>query len=985
VAPTTKLHVEGTITGQVFSDTNTSYYLNPDSSATSLLVAGNVGIGITAPTAKLHIWQNAATDAFRVDDEGTAGDTTPFVIKDTGRVGIGAATPGGKLIVVGEGTTTGITFQTQDSGNNALVTMLDNGNVGIGVTNPSQKLDVVGNIELNQYLYFANGSTEYLRWYTSDFILSDDLLPSAVDGLNLGSEQGLWNSLYLGDGSGLTAGGGLFIGSGQEFLLSYDSDTSLALELSDGTNTFLSVKDQGTTADFAFNVDDLWIGNTGNVGIGTTTPIGRLTIKGAGTTTGITFQTENSSGTALVSMFDNGNVGIGTTAPIAKLHIYDASQNNLFRIANSTTDALFEVTQASMSANIPASFNAAGDTEIAYNLNFSNDTASYVRSLSPLYIEAGDSNSAEDLILRSRGTGDVIIGNSTSYFYNDGSFEVKDGSTSRFLVNATNGNVGIGVASPVSKLHVQTNDIPSAGAIRAYAQGITASGTQSYISGVNADITSDGTSSGTWYVSGKLGWQDDRDTSTTFANTISAVSGSVFNSVPTGFNAFSGLFDGGSSSKAPFVVMNGNVGIGTTAPAYNLHATGSVYLPGISTGTTSGSLCRSSTGILYYNKASNNCLSSTIATKHDINPVSYGLNQILQIQIYTYVYNDDPSSDTRLGFIAEQVESVNPLFASYNYETGKIQGISDYGILAATVQAIKDLNYKIEVIGDSIVNEIRSQIILTKELVVETMATIQGNLSVLGNANVSGTLTAQNITSPTITSIETNLQALTTKVNNLQSAMDAVITQDVNTGKYFMSAEALTTVNLTVQDGANIASINISGNTVSTSLAELKLSALEKVTFFDDRVLVNKDGSIMAKGEIITEKGIKVINEAQETVASIDASGSAYFAEGVTFDKNIASSSAVIAASQTFAEIGENTNSIVTNGEASGQAVLPAGQQELLIRNGKVKTNSLIYISPEGSTSGQVLYLDTKKENEWFKVKVDEPSSADIKFNWWIL
>ena len=215
--------------------------------------------------------------------------------------------------------------------------------------------------------------------------------------------------------------------------------------------------------------------------------------------------------------------------------------------------------------------------------------------------------------------------------------------------------------------------------------------------------------------------------------------------------------------------------------------------------------------------------------------------------------------------------------------------------------------------------------------------------------------------------------------------MDAVITQDVNTGKYFMSAEALTTVNLTVQDGANIASINISGNTMSTPLAELKLSALEKVTFFNDRVLVNKDGSIMAKGEIVTQKGIKVINEAEETVASINASGSAYFAEGVTFDKNIASSSAVIAASQTFAEIGENANSIVTNGEASGQAVLPAGQQELLIRNGKVKTNSLIYISPEGSTSGQVLYLDTKKENEWFKVKVDEPSSADIKFNWWIL
>lgn len=215
--------------------------------------------------------------------------------------------------------------------------------------------------------------------------------------------------------------------------------------------------------------------------------------------------------------------------------------------------------------------------------------------------------------------------------------------------------------------------------------------------------------------------------------------------------------------------------------------------------------------------------------------------------------------------------------------------------------------------------------------------------------------------------------------------MDQVLTQDVNTGKYFMSVEALSSINLNVRDMANIANIAIEQNTISTTLRELKFSSLEKINFFDGQVIVAKDGSITSQGQIIVKKGIKVVNDLEQTVASIDASGSAYFAEGVTFDKNIASSSAVIAASQTFAEIGENTSSIITNDEASGQAVLPRGETELIIRNGKVKENSLVYISPEGSTSGQVLYLDSKKENEWFKVKLDLPAQNDIKFNWWVL
>jgi len=74
----------------------------------------------------------------------------------------------------------------------------------------------------------------------------------------------------------------------------------------------------------------MMVNNTGNVGIGTTAPLGKLIVKGAGTGTGIGFQTQNSSGTAKVTMLDNGNLGIGTTEPDELLHVKGATSAYIY-------------------------------------------------------------------------------------------------------------------------------------------------------------------------------------------------------------------------------------------------------------------------------------------------------------------------------------------------------------------------------------------------------------------------------------------------------------------------------------------------------------------------------------------------------------------------------------------------------------------------------------------------------------------------------
>jgi len=130
------------------------------------------------------------------------------------------------------------------------------GNVGIGTTSPGAKLDVDGDVKIG---------------YGNKY--------------NVGAYGGLW----WNSGSGSVAIG--------------DSMGPRELGLYSNSST-----------------PRMWIDDTGNVGIGTTGPLGRLHLKGAGTTTGFTFRTQDSAGTDRFVIQDNGNVGIGTTSPINPLN-----------------------------------------------------------------------------------------------------------------------------------------------------------------------------------------------------------------------------------------------------------------------------------------------------------------------------------------------------------------------------------------------------------------------------------------------------------------------------------------------------------------------------------------------------------------------------------------------------------------------------------------------------------------------------------------
>lgn len=238
-------------------------------------------------------------------------------------------------------------------------------------------------------------------------------------------------------GSGITATGDFTIASGYSIIPSADAVNAI------------SIGNAASTDFISFDTSN------SRMGVGTTNPAYLLDV--AGTLNATTYMI---GGTALTSngaelnyldgttatnggiVFGNGTyltqdatnffwddtnnkLGVGTTTPSGLIHVlgtseqmrlgYDASNYTSLIVTSDGTLTFYDtgnniLSMSDVNANfaVPTTFSAAGDVDIAYDLIFSNQNIADINSYGPLSINSGESFENNNLTLKTYGTGDLV-------------------------------------------------------------------------------------------------------------------------------------------------------------------------------------------------------------------------------------------------------------------------------------------------------------------------------------------------------------------------------------------------------------------------------------------------------------------------------------------------------------------------------------------------------------------------------------------------
>jgi len=739
----------------------------------TLTQAGDLLIGTgTSPAEKLHVSGNiraenttstsfsyleamqSSTQFLRIHHLNSGWTTSGTNIANSGLITAGSGSTGG--MVLRTDANAPIIFATNGT-SNERVRITGSGNVGIGTTSPTNKLDVNGTIRARGGVTSDNSAKEYY-WHSN----------------NTGNSGTIWRKIGTYNASGqssrimITAVGTASYSGGQssgkttiiaqvnnnnllegsfwqegmvaqygavrfnstsatnhEIYYQVSSYSEFAFEalISDGTftpdATTVSNPTYTRSATREWNVNNnLWVSSSNNVGIGTTSPTGKLNIQQSSLNTAALFigrynaedspiiqigESTSFSGTgsygealiasrnrdivfstgdfqslssvntaAMIIEKGEGNVGIGTTSPATKLHVVGDTTNNQLRIERTGT--------ATGKWNIYTNYN---------QLYFQNAIDSAI----PLMISSDD-------------------------------------------------RVGIGTTSPASKLHVEGTG----------EQWVSVYSSNGGLNGIRTQSSS-GSRQNTFY----------RDSAT---NIVYVRSGTDDGEIS--------FIAGGSSSNAMYIDSSQRVGIGTTSPSEKLTVAGNISLTGnINFGSSNGdiNLSRGSYITFYENSAAGHSLSSrnsagsesddirldtygsfiinidsnnnnssdadfrigrhgttgTISSwlfevngetgagtfsgdviafgspsdrslKENIKPIEGALDKVKKLQGVTFDWkqNDDDILKIKedYGFIAQEVQEVLPELVREN-ENGKLS-LRDKGIISVLVEAMKEQQKQID-------------------------------------------------------------------------------------------------------------------------------------------------------------------------------------------------------------------------------------------------------------------------------------------------
>ena len=469
---------------------------NPDSTPFVVSTVGNVGLGTTNPTSKLHVIGDVLVTGVSTFNSRVDIDTDLNVDRNVTITGISTFTGsidanGGAYIdniqigITGDNeidTTTGILTIDSAAGQitiddrllvTGISTFSDNvyvplsaSRVGIGTTNPLQRLQVgVANTlgistDGKVFVVTDNGDvgigttrpTSKLHvigdvLVTGVTTFGNNILPSADNSYDIGSPTKRWGNFYVNSITGTLAGGAATVA-----IISDTQNATRYLTFFDGTSGIGSLRANTNL--------------TYNPGAATLSLQNGPLLIGSGTSTGTSLQTLQVTGGAYIST----NTGIGTTIPTSRLHVvgdvlvigvttsngYNATTGNDYKING--TSVLTSNTLGSGVVN--SSLTSVGTlTNLSVGNINSTGILTATGGIRGIGIQSGGLNVAVGIITALNFIG---LGNTFSYNSTTGKVDISIGGGNWSYTNPSNlsdsiyrlSNVGIGTTNPTSKLSV---------------------------------------------------------------------------------------------------------------------------------------------------------------------------------------------------------------------------------------------------------------------------------------------------------------------------------------------------------------------------------------------------------------------------------------------------------------------------------------------------------------------------------------------------
>ena len=585
---------------------------------------GNLGIGTTAPTAKLTLQTSSSLDGINLVS-GASSSSPAYSLYDgvTERGVFGLAAAAGQRStsaaagdIILRATSGKLLFQT---GTADATMALNNGNVGIGTTAPGALFDVGGGrlatpSLTGAYLGFA-GSTltdsSTAASGTAANMAFHAIASPTLAASNTSVTTTNAYTTYIGGapkkGTNNTVTNAVALGIGAAAVTGQTNSYGLLVNAQTGATNNYSAIFQG-----------------GNVGIGSATPTQRLDVAGAirSSSGGFVFP----DGTVMTTAITSTTAGTSSSTDLNLAADTEATGNGAIIMSTGTTERM----RLTNSGNVGIGTSVpAGLLDVNGNLTVLSSGNVGVGTTSPASrLDVGGDITLTDKIIHSGDT------NTAVRFPSADTITAETSGAERMRITST-GNVGIGTTTPGNKLSVNgtANFTDNVGiGVNNPTDKLTIGGWKRLLFRTDSDIAiSDGSGL--------------RTSATGFDLNIDSYANIVFHA-DTDQNQ-----GGGSTTEKMRITTTGNVGIGSTSPAYKLDVVGDI---------------NTTTCIRIAGTQQLGTCASDERFKKNITPITGSLAKLRLLSPVHYEFRTDEypsrnfSHEVEAGLIAQELERVFP-------------------------------------------------------------------------------------------------------------------------------------------------------------------------------------------------------------------------------------------------------------------------------------------------------------------------------------